>query len=175
MPRGYSNHHPLAWSDDRTEQLKKLWEGGLSASQIAAELGNLTRNAVIGKIHRLGLSGRAKVPSSAAPRRRKARPAQNAAFTRPQGRVATALATAFDVEDLPPISDYDSVVPMQQRLSLAGLNEATCHWPIGDPGTPEFFFCGGRSLTGLPYCAHHSRVAYQPAADRRRQQPRPSR
>ena len=66
----------LTWSDDRVEQLKKLWEAGLSASQIAAELGNVTRNAVIGKVHRLGLSGRAKSPSSAAPRQRKARPAQ---------------------------------------------------------------------------------------------------
>ena len=56
----------LTWSDDRVEQLKKLWEAGLSASQIAAELGNVTRNAVIGKVHRLGLSGRAKSPSSAA-------------------------------------------------------------------------------------------------------------
>ena len=64
----------LTWSDDRVEQLKKLWEAGLSASQIAAELGNVTRNAVIGKVHRLGLSGRAKTPSSAAPRPRKARP-----------------------------------------------------------------------------------------------------
>ena len=64
----------LTWSDDRVEQLKKLWEGGLSASQIAAELGNVTRNAVIGKVHRLGLSGRAKSPTSAAPRPRKAAP-----------------------------------------------------------------------------------------------------
>src|SRR6266436_6301104 len=67
----------LTWSDDRVEQLKKLWESGLSASQIAAELGSVTRNAVIGKVHRLGLSGRAKSPSSAAPRQRKARPAQH--------------------------------------------------------------------------------------------------
>ncbi len=57
----------MSWTDDRVEQLKKLWEAGLSASQIAAELGNITRNAVIGKVHRLGLSGRAKSPSSAAP------------------------------------------------------------------------------------------------------------
>ena len=64
----------LTWSEDRVEQLKKLWEAGLSASQIAAELGNVTRNAVIGKVHRLGLSGRAKSPSSAAPRPRKALP-----------------------------------------------------------------------------------------------------
>src|SRR5260221_9262377 len=65
----------LTWSDDRVEQLKKLWEGGLSASQIAAELGNGTRNAVIGKVHRLGLFGRANSPSPATPPPPKARPA----------------------------------------------------------------------------------------------------
>src|SRR5947209_18584639 len=76
----------LTWTDDRVEQLKKFWEAGLSASQIAAELGNVTRNAVIGKVHRLGLSGRAKSPSSAAPRPRKARPAQH--MMRVRGAVA---------------------------------------------------------------------------------------
>ena len=159
----------LTWSDDRVEQLKKLWEAGLSASQIAAELGNVTRNAVIGKVHRLGLSGRAKSPSSAAPRQRKARPAQHMMrVSRPVSRGNTALAHAFEVEMEPDPIAYDNVVPMSQRLSLLELNEATCHWPVGDPSSPEFFFCGGKALTGLPYCAHHSRVAYQPAADRRR-------
>ncbi len=152
----------LTWSDDRVEQLKKLWEAGLSASQIAAELGNVTRNAVIGKVHRLGLSGRAKSPSSAAPRQRKARPAQHMMrVSRPVSRGNTALAHAFE--------------PMSQRLSLLELNEATCHWPVGDPSSPEFFFCGGKALSSLPYCAHHSRIAYQPASDRRRQQPKPAR
>ena len=63
----------MSWTDERVELLKKLWADGLSASQIAAELGGITRNAVIGKVHRLGLSGRAKSPSSSAPRPRKAR------------------------------------------------------------------------------------------------------
>jgi GcrA cell cycle regulator len=167
----------LTWSDDRVEQLKKLWEGGLSASQIAAELGNVTRNAVIGKVHRLGLSGRAKSPSSAAPRQRKARPAaqQMMRVARPVSRGNTALAHAFEVEiEADPIA-YDNVVPMSQRLSLLELNEATCHWPIGDPSSSEFFFCGGRALNALPYCAHHSRIAYQPAGDRRRQPIKPVR
>jgi GcrA cell cycle regulator len=167
----------LTWSDDRVEQLKKLWEAGLSASQIAAELGNVTRNAVIGKVHRLGLSGRAKSPSSAAPRQRKARPAtqQMMRVSRPVSRGNTALAHAFEVElETDPIA-FDNVVPMSQRLSLLELSEATCHWPVGDPSSPDFFFCGGKALAGLPYCAHHSRVAYQPAADRRRQQPKPTR
>jgi GcrA cell cycle regulator len=162
----------LTWSDERVEQLKKLWEGGLSASQIAAELGNVTRNAVIGKVHRLGLSGRAKTPAAAAPRQRKApRPAQQPMMrvARPMSRGNTALAHAFEVDvEADPVV-HDNVVPMSQRLSLLELSEATCHWPVGDPSSPEFFFCGGKALTGLPYCAHHSRIAYQPAADRRRQ------
>ena len=164
----------LTWSDERVEQLKKLWESGLSASQIAAELGNVTRNAVIGKVHRLGLSGRAKAPSTAVPRPRKARPAQMMRVSRPMSRGNTALAQAFEVEvETDPIA-YDNVVPMSQRLSLLELNEATCHWPVGDPSSADFFFCGGKALAGLPYCAQHSRVAYQPAADRRRQQAKPT-
>ncbi len=161
----------LTWSDDRVEQLKKLWEAGLSASQIAAELGNVTRNAVIGKVHRLGLSGRAKSPATAAPRQRKAaRPAQPMMrVARPVARGNTALAQVFEVEAEPDPVAFDNVVPMNQRLSLLELNEATCHWPVGDPSSPDFFFCGGKALAGLPYCAQHSRVAYQPAADRRRQ------
>ena len=161
----------LTWSDERVEQLKKLWESGLSASQIAAELGNVTRNAVIGKVHRLGLSGRAKSPAAAAPRQRKPRPAQHMMrVSRPVSRGNTALAHAFEVEIEPDPIAYDNVVPMSQRLSLLELNEATCHWPVGDPASSEFFFCGGKALTSLPYCVQHSRIAYQPAADRRRQQ-----
>jgi GcrA cell cycle regulator len=167
----------LTWSDDRVEQLKKLWEAGLSASQIAAELGNVTRNAVIGKVHRLGLSGRAKSPATAAPRQRKAaRPApQMMRVARPVSRGNTALAHVFEVEvEADPVT-FDNVVPMAQRRSLLELNEATCHWPVGDPSSPDFFFCGGKALSGLPYCAQHSRVAYQPASDRRRQQAKPAR
>jgi len=164
----------ITWTDERVEQLKKLWESGLSASQIAAELGNITRNAVIGKVHRLGLSGRAKSPSSSVPRQRKARPSQHMVrISRPVARGNTALAHAFEMEpEHDPIA-YDNVVPMNQRKTLLELNEETCHWPVGDPGSPEFFFCGGKSLAGLPYCAHHSRVAYQPAVDRRRDRSKP--
>ena len=158
----------LTWPLNRVEQLKKLWEAGLSASQIAAELGNVSRNAVIGKVHRLGLSGRAKSLSSAAP----AQPAQHMMrVTRPIARGNTALAQAFEVE--PDSVTSDNVVPMSQRLSLLELNEATCHWPIGDPSSPDFFFCGRKVLTGLPYCARHSRVAYQPPANLRRQTIKP--
>ena len=78
----------MSWTDERVELLKKLWSDGLSASQIAAELGGITRNAVIGKVHRLGLSGRAKSTSSAAPRPRKARASIAHAADRPRPRSA---------------------------------------------------------------------------------------
>src|SRR5918999_5304444 len=68
QPDRLGGERPMNWTDERVELLKKLWADGLSASQIAAELGGITRNAVIGKVHRLGLSGRAQAPSSSVPR-----------------------------------------------------------------------------------------------------------
>jgi GcrA cell cycle regulator len=144
--------------------LKKLWADGLSASQIAAELGGITRNAVIGKVHRLGLSGRAKSPSSSAPRPRKPRAPGMLRVSRGAIRGNTALAYDYAVEPEPELIE----IPMEQRKTLLQLNEATCHWPVGDPGSPDFFFCGGEANEGSPYCNYHSRVAYQPASERRR-------
>jgi GcrA cell cycle regulator len=159
----------MTWTDERVENLKKLWGEGLSASQIAAELGGITRNAVIGKVHRLGLSGRAKSPTSAAPRPRKARPHTHLMrVSRPAVRGNTALAHAYDFEPEPEPELVDNVIPLGQRRTILQLTEDTCRWPIGDPGSNEFFFCGGPSMTGVPYCTFHSRVAYQPASDRRR-------
>jgi GcrA cell cycle regulator len=158
----------MSWTDERVEMLKKLWSDGLSASQIAAELGGITRNAVIGKVHRLGLSGRAKSPSSAAPRPRKPRTHTHMLrVSRPSMRGNTALAHAFEYEIAEEPEFLDNVIPIGQRRTILELTEDTCRWPIGDPGSSDFFFCGGQSLTGLPYCAHHSRVAYQPANMRR--------
>src|SRR3954463_9470821 len=89
----------MSWTDERVELLKKLWTDGLSASQIAAELGGITRNAVIGKVHRLGLAGRAKSPSSATPRPRKPRAhSPMLRVSRPAMRGNTALAHAFEYE-----------------------------------------------------------------------------
>jgi len=159
----------MSWTDERVEQLKKLWSDGLSASQIAAELGGITRNAVIGKVHRLGLSGRAKSTSSAAPRQRKARASSHMLrIGRGAIRGNTALAQAYEVETEAEPALIENVIPIGQRRTILELTELTCRWPIGDPGSGEFFFCGGNTIAGLPYCAYHSRVAYQPAADRRR-------
>src|SRR3974377_728573 len=116
----------MSWTDERVETLKKLWADGLSASQIAAELGGVTRNAVIGKVHRLGLSGRAKSPASTAPRQRKPRSAsQMLRVPRASLRGNTALARAyeFDVEAEPEL--VNNVVPLGQRRSLLELTEDT--------------------------------------------------
>jgi len=162
----------MTWTDERVELLKKLWADGLSASQIAAELGGITRNAVIGKVHRLGLSGRAKSPSSSAPRPRKPRsPSHMMRVSRPSIRGNTALAHAYDYEPEPEPEPIENIIPIGQRRTLLELTEATCRWPIGDPGSPDFFFCGGNVTTGLPYCAYHSRVAYQPPNARRDKRP----
>jgi GcrA cell cycle regulator len=159
----------MTWTDERVENLKKLWGEGLSASQIAAELGGITRNAVIGKVHRLGLSGRAKSPAAAAARPRKARAHTHLMrVARPATRGNTALAHAYDFEQEQEPEPVDNVIPLGQRRTILDLTEDTCRWPIGDPGSTDFFFCGGQAGTGAPYCSYHSRVAYQPAGDRRR-------
>lgn len=156
----------MGWTDERVELLKKLWSDGLSASQIAAELGGITRNAVIGKVHRLGLSGRAKSPSSAAPRPRKARSSGHMLrVSRPAVRGNTALAYEYEPEPEPELIE----IPMEQRKTLLQLNEHTCRWPVGDPGASDFFFCGGDTTNEQPYCSYHCRIAYQPANDRRRE------
>jgi len=158
----------MSWTDERVELLKKLWTDGLSASQIAAELGGITRNAVIGKVHRLGLSGRAKSASAGVARPRKMRSSTHMLrIGRGAIRGNTALAHAYEIEEAEP-ELVDNVIPIGQRRTLLELNEQTCRWPIGDPGSGDFFFCGGNTIAGLPYCAYHSRVAYQPPADRRR-------
>jgi GcrA cell cycle regulator len=165
----------MSWTDERVELLKKLWSDGLSASQIAAELGGITRNAVIGKVHRLGLSGRAKSPSSTAPRQRKARAHPHMMrVARPSMRGNTALAQAFDYEVEAEPELVDNVIPIGQRRNILELTEETCRWPIGDPGSVDFFFCGGQTVSG-PYCGFHSRIAYQPAGDRRRDRRPPPR
>lgn len=170
----------MSWTNERVELLKKLWSDGLSASQIAGELGGVTRNAVIGKVHRLGLSGRAKTSSSSAkPRRPRASTASTGSAPKkapqqPQSIGATALKADIDQApavavkpNLEPLPEL--VVPISQRATILTLTERTCKWPIGDPATDDFYFCGRQSDAGVPYCAHHCKIAYQPVADRRRE------
>ncbi|MEP3280223.1 MAG: GcrA family cell cycle regulator [Stappiaceae bacterium] len=167
----------MSWTTERVDLLKKLWSDGLSASQIAAELGGVTRNAVIGKVHRLGLSGRAKSASTAAKPRRTRTAGSPTTSSRPSAPKAPTIgATALKIEPeaMPmatpaPLPVEELVIPISERASIMELNERTCKWPIGDPSTDDFYFCGRSSEGGVPYCPHHCKVAYQPINDRRRE------
>jgi GcrA cell cycle regulator len=169
----------MSWTDERVELLRQLWLDGRSASQISAQLGHgVTRNAVIGKVHRLGLAGRAKAPTSAAspPRaasapRMSPRPATSSARTAVRGATALALATEPALDTRPVFQEEDVVIPMSLRVSIIDLKEAMCRWPLGDPTSADFRYCGSPAASG-PYCAHHGKLAYQPVQDRRRERER---
>lgn len=152
----------MGWTEERVSLLRKLWTEGLSASQIAKQLGGVTRNAVIGKVHRLGLAGRA-TPSRPAKRPvRVARPRPLAGPSAPRLRTAASLP-AVHAPQLEPL-----VLASGQTASVLTLNERMCKFPIGDPTEPSFAFCG-RDHGGVgPYCADHARLAYQPSQARRR-------
>ena len=169
----------MSWTDERVELLRQLWLDGKSASQISAQLGHgVTRNAVIGKVHRLGLAGRAKSPSSASspPRaasapRMSPRPAASSARTAVRGATALALSAEPALDTRPLYQEDDVVVPMSLRVTIVDLKEAMCRWPLGDPTSSDFRYCGSPAASG-PYCSHHGRLAYQPVQDRRRERER---
>ncbi len=165
----------MAWTEERVEILKKLWAEGLSASQIANRLGGVTRNAVIGKVHRLGLSGRVTTPriKSIHTRKRSARPAQRNArkpFRVPGSATVKAFQPPLEARRPAPAPRFEElVIPADERATLLTLKECDCRWPIGDPQDEDFHFCGRKKLPGLPYCEYHARVAFQPVAPRRRE------
>jgi len=204
----------MSWTDERVELLKKMWSEGQSASQIAKELGGVTRNAVIGKVHRLGLSNRASGSEGAAPeaeapelkpavepapapepvaarpepapepvRAAPAQPVRPAAAPRPEPVVAVATPAMRKPvvpagQPLPPQPSLNEISPetlasvrevekRSRKISLMELTERTCKWPIGDPATDNFYFCGLPSQPGKPYCEAHVSVAFQPMSTRR--------
>ena len=133
----------MAWTDDRVEKLRELWDKGLSASQIAKELAEgVTRNAVIGKAHRMGLASR---PSPV-----KSDPAKRAAAAAAKKKAAA-----------PKKAPSTRVPPTTGKVSILDLTESMCKWPIGHPGEENFHFCGKPSQPTFPYCAHHCVDAYQ--------------
>jgi len=154
----------MGWTDERVELLKKLWQDGLSASQIAKQLGGVTRNAVIGKVHRLGLSGRATPSKPARTVFKAPRPARpvSAGPSAPR-RIAEPLALAPQQQPTP--VRYVDEAPGTATVLTLGAH--MCKWPIGDPSMDNFTFCGRRSGEG-PYCTEHSQVAYQPAQAKKR-------
>lgn len=184
----------MSWNDERVEALKTMWGEGKSASQIAKELGGVTRNAVIGKVHRLGLSNRAtattaKTTETKAKAAPKAKPAPKAEAAAPK---AEAAPRPVQVPARKPIITAGQPLPPQpsqseisaealanlaeferkaKKLKLMQLTERTCKWPIGDPATQDFWFCGHQTQSGKPYCETHVAVAFQPMSARRDRRP----
>ena len=150
------------WTEDRVGALKKLWLEGQSASQIAKQLGGgVTRNAVIGKVHRLGLSGRAapSQPARATFRPSRPRPAQPTQAPSAPRRIEAVQPRAAAPTVPAPMPDLPGTA------TVMTLGAHMCKWPIGDPSSNEFSFCGRRSSEGV-YCVEHARVAYQPQVKR---------
>jgi len=197
----------MSWTDERVELLSQLWLEGKSASMISAALGaGLTRNAVIGKVHRLGLAGRAKPPTGQsvdpAPMRATAPPtarratgagaiaSSTAAAMSPrtvaasgpmagaammQGNAALAMAPEAAPQAQPERIAAEIVVPMSLRVTIVDLKESMCKWPLGDPTSSDFRYCGSPAHGTTPYCQHHGKLAYQPVQDRRREREREKR
>jgi GcrA cell cycle regulator len=188
----------MSWTDERVELLKKMWGEGQSASQIAKELGGVTRNAVIGKVHRLGLSNRNGGAAPEGVTGAKAEPVAEMAKAAADPAVideAPEAAPEPDPEPAPsPTPPRRQIIPAGQplppqpsaneispealasvreveksalRISLMELTERTCKWPIGDPATADFWFCGLPVQQGKPYCEAHVGVAFQPMSARR--------
>ncbi len=198
----------MSWTDERVETLKRMWAEGQSASQIAKELGGVTRNAVIGKVHRLGLSNRSDEAEAAAPEPApkpavaaapapEPAPKPAAPEPAPQPRAAAPAADPAPEQaaapaapgfnrrtlvpsgqPLPPQPSANEISPealasvrevekRARKLTLMELTERTCKWPIGDPATDKFWFCGLPSAPGKPYCEAHVGVAFQPMSSRR--------
>lgn len=165
----------FGWTVERTELLKTRWAEGASCGTIARELGGITRNSVVGKVHRLGLSGHVRDKPATAPKPRKPRKPYLAQAPIPKGKVIGRIARGgtspreiivYEAESEPEI--VECIIPLGQRCTLLQLNDSKCRWPIGDVGSESFFFCGGGPVEGLPYCSAHSRCAFQPASGRRR-------
>ena len=191
----------MSWTDERVETLKKMWGEGQSASQIAKELGGVTRNAVIGKVHRLGLSNRATGGASKAAPKEKA-PSKPSAPKAPPKPKTTAAPASKPVKEEPELDENGipisaarrAIIPAGQplppqpsaneispealakvseieksakRITLMELTEKTCKWPVGDPATDDFWFCGLPVQSGKPYCEAHVGVAFQPMSSRR--------
>jgi GcrA cell cycle regulator len=156
----------MGWTDERVETLKKLWLDGHSASQIAKQLGGVTRNAVIGKVHRLGLSGRATPSQPARPAFKAPRPARPLTASAP---IQRRLAAHHPLP--PPAIRPAPYVEEPGTATVLTLGAHMCKWPIGDPASDDFTFCGRRAGDEGPYCVEHARLAYQPQQAKKRSSP----
>jgi len=149
----------MSWTDERVTMLRDLWAKGLSASQIAVQLGGVTRNAVIGKAHRLGLESRpSPIRGNGTGSRRRNRAIDRALEAK--ALRGTMADEEIGGEKVVPAGgsrvDETPIPPLARRAGEV----SECLWPIGDPGDEDFGFCQSETVPGRPYCAEHCAVAY---------------
>lgn len=142
-----------SWTPDRVATLERLWTDGLSASEIAARFPGITRNAVLGKLHRLGRLGRGRPTASAHSRAVKPPRAPNVRRPKPAALMRS------------PVAPVSMATPSWagEVGEVEALQSWHCRWPIGDPQVAGFAFCG-RRVAARPYCGDHRAMAYQPAS-----------
>lgn len=147
----------MSWTDDRVDVLKKLWGDGHTAAEIAKKLGGVTRNAVIGKAHRLKLSNRIS------PIQQNKKPAnKNVARKKIIEKAPAPIAKSPAI-----VAEKQPVITSENLHSLMDLKPRMCRWPSGDPKEENFGFCGDETISGIPYCEEHAKLAYQAATRNR--------
>ena len=140
----------MSWTPEREEKLKELWKKGHTASQIASLLGNTTRNAVIGKAHRLNLEARA-ISKRSTPKVNTENNVKPETKIQKHGRKARFKALLLDKSFEP-----------ENPKKLEELTDETCKWPVGHPYEATFYFCGRKPMEKFPYCKLHVLYAFQP-------------
>jgi GcrA cell cycle regulator len=156
------------WTSDQDAELTRLWATGISTSKIAGAMGFASRNKVIGRAYRLGLEKRK--PANGKPLKHKGgeqtglvQRLNNGKPLRQQFSTKINHTGSLAPEPLPSLNVADTDIPAAQRRTISTLTNETCRWPIGDPGTPGFFFCGHASADvdgGQPYCTTHAKRAF---------------
>jgi len=147
----------MSWNEEKVAKLKELWGKGSTASQIAEIIGGISRNAVIGKAHRLNLSSKIKTRNSSSTQNFQNNVEEN---NSKQGRGRKNKFQSLIIE-----KDFEPENPKK----LEELDESSCKWPIGHPEEQSFYFCGRSSLKDFSYCKLHLLYAYQPKG--RREEP----